>query len=250
MKPVLYYKQELINILGDCKNAYVLDYGCGNGDFIDLLLHKTLPKTIFAVDSDQNMIANIQKNFTSAINQGIVIPKISSNPIELKEHRFDKIICHNVLECVEDKLAFINSFKLLLNQKSTFILSHHDFDSAIYNSTYKNLSRNLVHHFSDTQQEWQKYSDGQMGRKISGLIHRSVFQKYAKCETWRLVETEFIDGTYGFLMADMVLEIAKKYSDEFDSIALEAWKQDLIEKNKTKDYYFAIDLNYSVCVSY
>ena len=242
---VLYHKQKLIDLFDDFEGATILDYGCGNGDFIDLLLSKAQkPKVIFAIDSDQNMITNIQSNFTNEINQGIVIPKIATDPIELKEYRFDKIICHNVLECVQDKLAFINSFKTLLNKNAIFILSHHDFDSAIYNSFNKNLSRNLVHHFSDTQQGWQKYSDGQMGRKIPGLISHSVFREYAKCETWRLVETEFTAGTYGFLMADMVMEVGKGV---FDASEMHEWYQDLSQKNKSGEYYFAIDLVYSIC---
>ena len=197
-----------------------------------------------AVDSDQDMLENIKKNLVSAINEGVVVPKLASTPMELQEHKFDKIICHNVLECVEDKLDFINSFKELLNQDAVFILSHHDFNSAIYNNIYKNLSRNLVHHFSDTQQKWQKYSDGQMGRKIPGLMSHSIFREYAKCETWRLVETDFTAGTYGFLMADMVMEEGK---GTFDDADMQAWYQDLVQKSRLGEYYFAIDLVYSIC---
>jgi ubiquinone/menaquinone biosynthesis C-methylase UbiE len=245
MKKVLTHKQKLISLLGDCKNACILDYGCGKGDFIDLILGETQkPKEIWAVDSGQDMMTSIQNNFASAINEGIVVPKLASSPIELHENKFDKIICHNVLECVEDKLGFINGFKPLLNQNAIFILSHHDFDSAIYNSIYETLSRNLVHHFSDKQQVWQKYSDGQMGRKIPGLMNHSVFRECARCETWRMVETKFEAGTYGFLMADMVMEIGKA---TFSNADMHTWYQDLIQKSRLGEYYFAIDLVVSIC---
>lgn len=62
----------------------------------------------------------------------------------------------------------------------------------------------MVHHFSDTQQEWQAFSDGQMGRKIAGLINHSVFNGYAEFNTWRIIDDEFAPGTYGYLMDDMV----------------------------------------------
>lgn len=236
----LSHKQKLIDLLGDYENTAILDYGCGKGDFIELLLISgKKPSSIIAADSNKMMIKSIQDTFADAINNGIVIPQYTNSPAELKNIQFDKIICHNVLECVEDKLDFINSFKPLLKKHAIFILSHHDFDSAIYNSSYKQLSRDLVHHFSDTQQAWQKHADGQMGRKIPGLINKSIFSDTSKHETWRLVDTKFAPGTYGFLMADMLMEIGK---GTFKANDMHAWHQDLVKKYDMDEYYFAIDL--------
>lgn len=240
MNEITSHKLKLISLLNNCNNAAILDYGCGKGDFINLLLTcQNPPKAIVAADSDPAMIASITKRFSSQIKYGVVIPKNVSRPAELHEFNFDRIICHNVLECIDDKLAFINSFKPLLNNDAIFILSHHDFDTAIYNSSYKELSRNLVHHFADTKQAWQKYSDGQMGRKIPGLMAHSNFRDAVKCETWRVVDTEFKSGNYGFLMADMLMEVGK---GTFSDADMNAWHQDLINKSNQGEYYFAIDL--------
>lgn len=241
---VLSHKQKLIDLLADCKDADILDYGCGKGDFIELLLNSDKkPNKIIAADSDTSMIKSIQDTFANSVKDGIVIPRLANTPTELQGQEFDKIICHNVLECVDDKLSFINGFKPLLKQNAIFILSHNDFDSAIYNSNFKQLSRDLVHHFSDTQQEWQKHSDGQMGRKMPGLINHSVFRDIAKHETWRLVDTKFEPGTYGFLMADMLMEIGK---GTFKNADMHNWREDLIKKNSINEYYFAIDLVVSI----
>lgn len=245
MKKIFPYKQKLIDLFGNYGDASILDYGCGEGDFVNLLLNgKHTPKKIFAVDSDPKMLSNIQQNFVKPINENILITKLVSHPLELQGVKFDKIICQNVLECVDNKLDFINSFAMLLNKGGIFILSHHDFDSAIYNSSYKFLSRELIHHFSDTQQEWQKNSDGQMGRKLPGLISHSVFQRNAQNETWRLVETKFEAGTYGYLMAEMVMEGGK---NSFDKKDMQDWYQDLAHKFSIGEYYFAIDLVVSTC---
>jgi len=240
------HKQKLVDLLQNSKDASILDYGCGKGDFINLLLsNPEPPKLIIAADADPAMMQSISNIFTDPIKRGLVIPKTVSSPSELSGYKFDKVICHNVLECVDDRLAFINSFKSLLNDKATFVLSHHDFDTAIYNSSFKELTRDLVHHFSDTQQEWQTFSDGQMGRKIPGLINHSVFKDCASCTTWRLVDNDFSPGTYGFLMADMMMDVGK---GTFNDGEMMAWQQDLVEKSQSGEYYFAIDLVVASCV--
>src|SRR3990167_8261195 len=104
-KSVSDQKQNLINLLGNLKDASILDYGWGWGDFINLLLtNPDPPKVIMAADAGHAMIETIIKNFPDPIKHGIVIPKIVSSPTELSGYKFDKVICHNVLECVDDKL--------------------------------------------------------------------------------------------------------------------------------------------------
>lgn len=228
-------------MLGEIKDSNILDYGCGQGDFIELLLNTdNKPKSIYAVDSNPQMIDTIKENFVEEIQSSLVIPKVCVNPDDLMGiSKFDKIFCHNVLECLEDKIKFINEFEGLLSDDGVFILSHHDFDSAIFNSHYKELTRDLVHCFADTQQDWQKHSDGQMGRKIPGLISQSVFHDKAVCTTLRLCEREFVPGNYGHLMAEMILAIAEPHFKEAD---LQLWYQDLETQNINRQYYFAIDL--------
>jgi ubiquinone/menaquinone biosynthesis C-methylase UbiE len=237
---ILDYKKQLIELLGDTTDNYILDYGCGRGDFIELLLNTAnKPKQIWAIDSNKEMIDGIQSRFAQEINDGKVIAKIISVPNELDNYKFDKVICQNVLECVEDKLVFINAFKHLIKPSGIIILSHHDFDSAIYNSEFKELSRNLVHQFADSQQEWQKQADGQMGRKIPGLLAKSVFSNHSSCQTFRLVERTFKSGDYGYLMAQMVIDCGK---NKFSKQEMLAWLEDLETKDKRSEYYFAIDL--------
>lgn len=239
-KKIPAYKYKLFELLGDCKEKRVLDYGCGWGDFITLLTtDRSIPKEIIAVDSSSDMLAIIKENHATFIDEKIVVPKLVSDPSILSGEKFDKIICHNVLECVNNKLEFINAFHALLNDHAVFILSHHDFDSIIYNNADKALSRNLVHHFSDTQQAWQEHVDGQMGRKIPGLMARSLFHGNVRCETWRIVETEFKEGKYGYQMAENIMEASK---NNFNDADRNSWYQDLVSKDKSNDYYFAIDL--------
>jgi len=125
-----------------------------------------------------------------------------------------------------------------LNENGVLIISHHDFDSAIYNSSYKDLTRQLIHFFSDEGESWQTICDGQIGRKIPGIFKRTDIENIS-FEAWRVVETTFEKEDYSYLMAKMILEVAK---DKFDQVSLESWMKDLELKAQTNDFYFAIDI--------
>lgn len=68
MEKVIAHKKRLIAELGDISNTIILDYGCGKGDFIKLLLSQSpQPKKIFAADSNIETIKKIQKDFADYI---------------------------------------------------------------------------------------------------------------------------------------------------------------------------------------
>lgn len=148
-------------------------------DFIELILNHQ-PMKIHAIDNIPSTISEIKLRFKEQTTNGLISTEITKDPNSING-KFNKIICHNVLECVDDKVSFVNKFDRLLLPGGAFLLSHHDFDSAIYNSSDEELTRNLIHNFADTKQKWQEYSDGKMGRKIPGIIEKSVFKESANC---------------------------------------------------------------------
>lgn len=241
MTEIMPHKKELLSFLGNLENLTILDYGCGAGDFINLMLPH-MPRKIHAVDGIASTISDITSRFDNEITNGIISTDVTKNPSSITD-KFDRIICHNVLECIEDKIGFVNKFNPLLASGGVFLLSHHDFDSAIYNSQDQELTRNLIHHFSDTKQNWQEHCDGQMGRKIPGIIEKSVFKGCAEYFIIRKMERLFIPGSYGYLMAEMLVNGAK---EKFEKPVLERWYNDLGQLSKSENYYFAIDLVVSV----
>ncbi len=237
MVEIMQHKKELLAFLGNLENRVLLDYGCGAGDFVELMLNHN-PMKIHAVDSIPSTISEIKSKFKEKTTMGLISTEITKDPDSINE-KFDKIICHNVLECIEDKVGFVNKFERLLLPQGIFLLSHHDFDSAVYNSNDEELTRNLIHNFADTKQKWQEYSDGKMGRKIPGIIEKSVFKESANFFVMRKMERTFSEGNYGYLMASMIIEVAKR---KFDDRVIRNWYEDLEQLSKSRNYYFAIDL--------
>lgn len=144
----MFYKN-FISLLGDGHKARILDYGCGQGNMLKFLCDSDV-NSICAVDADTKALNKVKKRFPQEIKKGFLFPFLASSPRALHRQKFNKIICHNVLECIEHKIEFINDFEPLLSPNGIFLLSHHDFDSMIFNSSYKDLTRTFVHHFADT----------------------------------------------------------------------------------------------------
>lgn len=118
-------------------------------------------------------------------------------------------------------------------------MSHHDFDSAIYNSNSIDLTRSFIHKFSDTKQAWQKHSDGQIGRKLAGIFHQSDFKNFL-CETIRFVEYHYDEDSYGYHMSQW---IASSVKSDFSDEEINEWLNDLKKLSTNNEYYFAIDIN-------
>lgn len=88
MTKILFYKQQLLEALGPLQDTSVLDYGCGKGDFIKLLLKMNpQPKLIYAVDSSLDMLEQIKIDFADVIAQGLVIPRLCQTPRRLKRFK-------------------------------------------------------------------------------------------------------------------------------------------------------------------
>lgn len=231
--------RKLIEKMGNINNKSILDYGCGRGGLVRMLLDQQFaPRVIYAVDADGAMLRLMEESFADYIHRKKLVTKLCDDPRNLGDTKFDIVVCHNVLECIENKTAFIQSLFGLLNNGGILIISHHDFDSAIYNSFFRDLTRELIHKFADTCQSWQHYCDGQMGRKIPGILQQAGLDNFS-FETWRIVETTFTEQDYGFLMANMIIESIGK---NFASHDLQSWKKDLETKANNNEFCFAIDL--------
>lgn len=236
--------KRLIDMLGVCNGDTVLDLGCGWGTSLPILLQAVgADGKIIGFDINENSLAISERLFQDAIASKTLelVLGQSNEPLPFKNDSFDKIFCHNVLENVSDKNSFLNECYRVLKPNGVLLLSHFDFDSALYNSSYKDLTRKLVHHFSDfTQSNWQTTSDGQIGRKLKGLIAHSKFKSFAM-HTLMLNEERYKEDQYGFKYSEWAVEGAKKAAI-VEQKKLDAWLHDLKELYQSNSYYFSISI--------
>lgn len=98
----------------------VLEIGCGDGG--NLLPFAEKGCTVVGVDMAESRIKDAIRFFAESHTQGTFIASDVFKLTEL-ENRFDIIICHDVLEHLDNKLTFLTGMKRFLNPEGVIFMS-------------------------------------------------------------------------------------------------------------------------------
>ena len=104
--------------LGDIKGKYILDFGSGEGITAN---HFAKDNKVVAVEPWEEMLKDRWQDYEYRQIQGD-ISKLS----EFEDNTFDMIICHNVLEYIDDKEAIINELHRVLKPGGTLSIAKHN----------------------------------------------------------------------------------------------------------------------------
>jgi ubiquinone/menaquinone biosynthesis C-methylase UbiE len=223
----------------------VLDLGCGRGAALSLLTQAVKDDgSVTAIDRNQGSLDFIHTQFAKRLKTKTLQTAqvdLGHMPLPYSTDSFDRILCHNVIESIIDKSALLNECYRILKPGGRLLLSHHDFDTATYNSQFKHLNRLLIHTFCDAIQPWQDTSDGQIGRKLTEVIQSSQFRTPQSQETLLVQEDSFASNDYGYHFCEWIAAIARNTPD-IAQTDLEAWADDLEEKARNRNYFFAINV--------
>ncbi|HIU75984.1 MAG TPA: methyltransferase domain-containing protein [Candidatus Pelethocola excrementipullorum] len=106
------------NQLGPLKNQRILDFGSGNGMTADYYAEHNW---VIAVEPSHEMLENAFRDFDYKQLIGSV-EKLQS----LESESFDVVLCHNVLEYVEDRSRIMNEFCRLLKPDGVISILKHN----------------------------------------------------------------------------------------------------------------------------
>jgi ubiquinone/menaquinone biosynthesis C-methylase UbiE len=236
-KEVSDFHAHLVGLLNVQPNDRVLDLGCGRGA---TLVH--LADTI----SNEGKLVGLDFDQPSLDECGQIFHGI---PFDLIQHdlnrslpfgdgEFTKIVCHNVLECLHDKEAFLNECARVLVPGGVLVLSHSDFDTIVFNSSFTELTRKLVHTFADATQPWMDTSDAMMGRKLAGIVQESSFSKQ-RVEGYSVISTELAEFSPGGAFMNDILGAARE-ANAFDQNELEGWEKEQRQFNEQGKFLYAV----------
>lgn len=240
IKDKIKFHRYLVDLLEIDKTDKILDLGCGHGQTLLYIANK-LNKggRVIGLDNDDKLLAVAEKVLKDVIlEKKIELVKFDiSKNLPFSAESLNKIVCHNVIECIPDKAHFIDECYRVLKKSGILIVSHTDFDTQIYNSSFPELSRSLVHNYCDTQQEWMEVCDGMIGRKLFSILKKSKF-KDIKSKVYVMSNTSYKPLEYGYRIAQDIINVAKK-SKKFSRTELNEWLEDLKDKDKKGEFFYS-----------
>ncbi len=189
---------KIINILEvDDESTYtVLDFGCGKGALLNALRNKLNKNSKLigtnALEKDQEKAL---QNFGDKDIE-FVFSKFT-NRLDFPDKYFDIIVSVDALECIPDKISFVNEIHRVLKPNGQLLIAHWDWDTQVYFTKHKTLMRKIIHEYADWQQDWMDSADGMMGRKLWSIFEGSQLFR-GKVEVYNQIETEFVEGKYGY----------------------------------------------------
>jgi SAM-dependent methyltransferase len=231
---------KIAEIVGIRPGQRVLDLGCGRGGTLAHLLARAGAQgRVIALDRDDTALRMVEERHANDVNAGRleVLRSDLARALPFPDKAFDALICQNVIESVRDRRNLIEEMWRVLRPDGHLLVGQHDFDAVVLAAGDRALTRRILHGHADHNQAWQDVSDGQMGRQLPGLFHRSRFQS-AESKTVMLVDFDLSKGSYaaGFLAS--ITELARDLAIAPEE--LESWLADLNARVAAGNFYFAI----------
>jgi ubiquinone/menaquinone biosynthesis C-methylase UbiE len=112
------FKRIVWSQIGDLKGLSVLDFGSGEGVTAD---HYAADNTLTAVEPSDEMLANAWKDhkYTQIVGDASALSNFDDNS-------FDFILCHNVLEYIDNKQAVICELERILKPSGKISIVKHN----------------------------------------------------------------------------------------------------------------------------
>ena len=159
----------LAGLLAAAPGDRVVDLGCGTGS----TLAQVEAALLVGVDVSSAALDRAAEALTPVHGARFLLVQADlKDPLPIAAGSADRVLCHDVLECLPDTDDFVAEAARLLSSDGRLILAHTDYDTLVFTSEDLQLTRRLVHAYCDTQQPWMDAVDGTIGRHLVEVAGR------------------------------------------------------------------------------
>lgn len=151
----------------------VADLGCGQGGTLLAIARQRPSATCVGLDRQTAALALARKLLGEVAAPPRLVVADLSGGLPLRAASVDVVVSHNVLECLPEPSGLLDEVFRVLRPGGRAVWSHTDFDAMVINTADADLTRRVVHAYADCAQAWMDSCNGQMGRKLAGLVRRS-----------------------------------------------------------------------------
>lgn len=219
----------LLAMLAPVPGERVLDVGCGRGQALSVVAGRVGPAGL-AVGVD----------IVVAPSGGSTLAQASADALPLPTGAFDAVLCVNALEAVREPAQALSEMRRVLRPGGRLLLAHDDYESQVYACRDRELCRRAVRAYADSTLSQYAASDGQMGRRLWGLVRAGGFRD-AQVAVLPLVETEYGEPHLGWTHSRFSSRLVAGVSDLADE-DLERWRHDLEECGRRGEYVYCVNM--------
>jgi SAM-dependent methyltransferase len=228
--------RRLAELLDARPGHVVADLGCGDGvtlgSVVETMGERTAgaPGLLVGVDRDLPALAQAARTLTGAGTGGeatraLLLAADVTRGVPLRSGSLDRIVSHNLLECLPDPGLLLNEARRLLRPGGRLVLGHADFDTLVFAGADLDLTRALVHAYCDTQQPWMAAVDGTIGRRLAEVAAASPL-RLRDLTAWVLLSRAWRPGMLGHGYAHHVASALARH-ERFPQAARSGWLADL-----------------------
>ncbi len=241
----------LARLLDAGPGARIVDLGCGTGAAFDAILSSLADPSagsVIGLDSSVEALRTTGRGLAPwPATARLLIQADLNAPLPVADAAADRVLCHNVLECLPDQDALLREAHRVLRPGGKLLLSHSDFDALVFACEPGDLAltRRLVHAYCDTQQAWMDAVDGTVGRRLVEIVGRSPLV-VETVDAAVVLSRRFQPGELGYGYAHNLVS-ALTDAGAADPAELERWLAGLRRMDERGAFLFSVNDYAVVC---
>jgi SAM-dependent methyltransferase len=229
----------LAGLLDAHSGERIVDFGCGTGDALQVIAER-VAVAVIGLDFSSAALRTAARALGRLPGVGLLLVQADlTDPVSLVDTSVDRVLCHNVLECLSQPAALVSEAHRVLRPGGRLVLSHSDFDTLVFASEDLELTRRLVRSYCDTQQDWMESVDGTIGRRLVDIVGRSQMQ-IVDVQARVNLSLRFQPGELGYAYAQN-LAGALQASGAADPGELNGWLSGLRRLDRRGAFLFSVN---------
>ena len=238
----------LAGLLAAGPGDLVADLGCGTGG----TLAQVVPALAgggsggaVGVDASRAALARTAEALAPERARLLLVQADLKDPLPFADATFDRVLCHNVLECLPDQDALVVEAARVLRPGGRLVLGHSDFDTLLFASEDLALTRRLVRAYCDTQQPWMDAVDGTIGRRLADIAGRCGLPVH-DVQAAVVLSRRFAPGELGWGYARNLVDTLGS-SGRADPAELDEWLAGLERLQRRGAFLFSLNDYAVIC---
>jgi SAM-dependent methyltransferase len=238
----------LAGLLGAGPGDRVVDLGCGTGASLVEVAPDLGGGLAVGVDASHAALGRAADALAPAVAAGtarvLLVQADLKDPLPFPDAAFDRVVCHDVLECLPDPEALAAEAGRVLRPGGRVVLAHSDYDSLMFTSEDLELTRRLVHAYCDTRQPWMGAVDGTIGRRLAPIARRAGLD-VLDVQAQVVLDRSFVPGALGWGYARNLVDALR--GGGADPEELDGWLAGLRRLAAQEAFLFSLNEYAVIC---